>query len=151
MSDTHHEDQEVRRGNPKEGYDHSEPKSGAIALFAIGSLILLVITIFALQQYFDKIWQDAVYEKVLAPPSEELKQLHYREDWQLTHYQYVDPKTGVVRIPLDRATELFMKEAAAGKLFYPAKATAPKKEEPVAAEAPAGQAPAPAAAPPAAH
>jgi hypothetical protein len=125
-------EQEVHRGNPKDGFDHSEPKSGAIALFAIGSLILLVVTIAALQSYFEKIWQDAVYEKVLAPPSEELIQLHQREDWALTHYGYVDSKAGVVRIPLDRATELFMQEAAAGKLFYPAKATAPKKEEPAA-------------------
>ncbi len=126
-------DHEIRHVDPTEGYDKGEPKSGAIAMFAIGSLILLVITIFALQQYFNKIWEEAVYEKVLAPPSEELKQLHYREDWALTHYGYVDAKAGVVRIPLDRATELFMQEAAAGKLFYPAKATAPKKEEPPAA------------------
>src|SRR6266853_6298451 len=126
-------DNEVHRGNAKDGFDHSEPKSGAIALFAIGSLILLVITIAALQSYFEQIWADAVYEKVLAPPSEELTQLHYREDWALTHYGYADSKAGVVRIPLDRATELFLQEAAAGKLFYPAKPTAPKKEEPAAA------------------
>jgi hypothetical protein len=142
------EDQ-IRHADPKEGFDHSEPESGAIALFAIGSAILLVITIGALTMYFNHIWDVAVYEKILAPPSEELRSLHYREDWQLTHYQYVDKKTGVVRIPLDRAMELFTQEAAQGKLFYPAKDTVPKPEEPVppvpgaAAPAPAPGAPVP--------
>jgi len=44
--------------------------------------------------------------------------------------------SGRVRIPIDKAMETFASEAAAGKLFYPAKPTVPKKEEP-AAEAPA--------------
>jgi len=142
------EDQ-IRHADPKEGFDPTEPESGAIALFAIGSAILLVITIAALTMYFNHIWDVAVYEKILAPPSEELKSLHYREDWQLTHYQYVDKKTGVVRIPLDRAMELYTQEAAQGKLFYPAKDTVPKPEEPVppvpgaAPPAPTGSAPVP--------
>ncbi len=141
------EDQ-IRHADPREGFDHTEPSSGAIAMFAIGSVILLVLTIAALTMYFNHIWDEAVYEKILAPPSEELKALHYREDWQLTHYQYVDKKTGVVRIPLDRAMALFTQEAAQGKLFYPAKNTVPKPEEPVppvpgaAPPAPTGSAPA---------
>ena len=133
-------DQEIRHASPKEGYDHAEPNAVAIASFAIGSFVLLVVTIVALQGYFNKVWDEAVYDKILAPPSEELKQLHYREDWYLTHYSYTDKKTGVVRIPLDQAMQKFAAEAAAGKLFYPAKNTLPKKEEPVAA--PAAAAPA---------
>jgi hypothetical protein len=141
------EDQ-IRHADPREGFDHTEPSSGAIAMFAIGSVILLVLTIVALTMYFNHIWDEAVYEKILAPPSEELKALHYREDWQLTHYQYVDKKTGVVRIPLDRAMELFTQEAAQGKVFYPTKNTVPKPEEPVppvpgaAPPSPTGSAPA---------
>lgn len=132
-------DHEIRHADPREGFDHTEPKAGAIAGFAIGSVILLIVTILALQSYFYHIWDEAVYEKILAPPSEELKALHYREDWYLTHYSYTDKKTGVVRIPLDRAIDLFAQEAASGKLFYPAKDAAPKKEEPAAAPGAAGQ------------
>jgi hypothetical protein len=127
---------EIRHADPREGFDHSEPKSGAIVGFAMGSVLLLLLTIFALQQYFNKIWDEAVYEKILAPPSEQLKALHYREDWYLTHYSFTDKKDGVVRIPLDKAMDDFVKEAADGKLFYPAKDALPKKEE--------DQAPAPA-------
>lgn len=130
-------EQEIRHADPKEGFDHTEPKSGAIVGFAIGSVILLVITILALQSYFNKIWEEAVYEKVLVPPSEQLIDLHRREDWFLTHYSWSDKKNNQVRIPVDRAMELFAQEAASGKTFYPAKSYAPKKEESAPAAAPA--------------
>ena len=123
-------DQEIRIADPSEGFDRGEPKAGSIAAFAIGSIVLLILTIGALQQYFEHAWNQAVYEKVLAPPSEQLKDLRNRDDWNLTHYMYMDKKSGVVRIPVDRAMELIVKDAAAGKTFYPAKATVPKKEEP---------------------
>ncbi len=123
------EDHEIRHADPREGFDHAEPKANAIAFFGIGSVILLILTILALQAYFNKIWNEAVYEKILAPPSETLITLHQREDWNLTHFGYFDKKSGAVRIPVDQAMELFAQEAAAGKLFYPAKATEPKKED----------------------
>ena len=144
------EDHEIRHADPREGFDHTEPKVTSIAAFGIGCVLLLALTILALQSYFNKIWNDAVYEKILAPPSEQLKTLHNREDWNLTHYGYTDKKAGTVRIPVDKAMELFAQEAAAGKLFYPAKPTEPKKEEPAAAagaapgQPAAGQAPPPA-------
>ena len=107
-------------------------------------MLLLILTIVALQQYFDKIWNEAVYEKVLAPPSEQLQDLRDRDDWNLTHYSLYRQEDRQVRIPLDQAMELFAKEAAAGKLFYPAKEYASREpEEPApllrAAAAPAEQ------------
>src|SRR5437660_4527055 len=101
---------EIKHHSPEEGFDRSEPKAGSIVAFALGSVVLLVATIIALQVYFNKIWDEAVYEKILAPPSEQLKELHYREDWFLTHYSFTDKKTGVVRIPLDQAMQKFAQE-----------------------------------------
>ncbi len=139
---------EVIPADPHEGYDHQEPSAGAIAAFAIGSMVLLVLTIGAIQQYFDHIWNEAVYEKILAPPSEQLREVRGRDDWNLTHYMYMDKAAGQVRIPVDRAMDLILQDAAAGKTFYPAKATVPKKEEPAVAAPVPGAAPgAPAAAP----
>ena len=128
---------EIRHANPQEGFDRTEPKAGSIVGFALGSVVLLVATILALQAYFNKIWDEAVYDKILAPPSEQLKALHYREDWFLTNYWFTDKKTGVVRIPLDQAMQKFAQEASEGKLFYPAKSYVPKKEEEQQAAAPA--------------
>ncbi len=61
---THHE--------ASEGFDGTEPQTPKIWAFTIGSVIILVVVIGALQQYFDKVWNDAVYDKVLAAPSQEL-------------------------------------------------------------------------------
>ena len=84
-------------------------------MFAVGSVILLVLTIVALQEYFDQIWNEAVYEKVLAAPSEQLKDLRNRDDWNLTHYMYSDKKTGVVRIPMDKADGVVRDGSRGGK------------------------------------
>jgi hypothetical protein len=144
---------EVIPADPREGFDRAEPSAGAITTFMIGSLILLVLTIGAIQQYFDHIWNEAVYEKVLAPPSELLREVRGRDDWNLTHYMYMDKVSGQVRIPIDQAMELNLQDAAQGKTFYPAKAYVPKPEivvAPAPAAAPAQGAPAatpPAAAP----
>jgi hypothetical protein len=112
-----------------EGFDYSEPQTPKIWLFTVGSVIILIVVIVAIQQYFDKIWTDAVYQKVLEPPSQELQDMRNRDAWTLTHYGYQDKSKGQVRIPLDQARELFLKEAAQGKTFYPAKPTLPKKDE----------------------
>lgn len=148
-------DHEVQRHDPSEGFDRTDPQVGAIAAFTIGSAVLLIMVILAVQAYFNKIWEQAVHDKILVPPSGQLLDLRGREDWNLTHYGYMDKPTGVVRLPLARATELFTQEVAAGKPFYPGKPSAPKKDDgptpdvPVttAATAPGSATPAPGAPP----
>jgi len=141
---------EVIPADASEGFDRAEPSAGAIATFMIASLILLVITIFAIQQYFDHIWNEAVYEKILAPPSEQLREVRGRDDWNLTHYMYMDKASGQVRIPVDRAMELMLQDASSGKTFYPGKEYVPKNEQPTLTAVPAAApgAPAATAAPP---
>jgi hypothetical protein len=127
-------DHETVPHDPREGFDRSEPAARKITLFVILSVITLVVTILALQAYFDKIWNEAVYEKVLAVPGEEVHELRSLSNWRLSHYEYTDPTKSSVRVPIDRAKELFLAEQAAGKTFYPAKPTEPKPEEPAVAE-----------------
>lgn len=144
---------EVTPADPREGFDRAEPSVGAIFGFAIGSVVLLAMTIIAIQQYFDHIWNEAVYQKILAPPSEQLRGVRGRDDWNLTHYMYMNKASGQVRIPVDKAMELNLQDAAAGKTFYPAKAYVPKKEVPAVPAPGAPGAPGattPAATPPAA-
>jgi len=120
---------------PSEGFDRTEPAAPSIWAFTIGSIVVLIVVIFALQQYFFKIWNDAVQEKVLAAPSQELVDQRNRDDYALTHYSYQDKSKGVVRIPLEQAEQLVLQDAAQGKTFYPAKPTKPKSPEEEAAEA----------------
>lgn len=119
----------IAHHDPSEGFDPGEPAVKSIWGFAVGSIIVLLITIVALQHYFEKIWNDAVYEKVLVAPSEQLQEVRGRDDWDLTHSMYLNKDTGQVRIPLEHAQELFLQEAAAGKPFYPGKPAAPKKDD----------------------
>jgi hypothetical protein len=130
--------------DPQEGFDSTEPNTPAIWLFTVVSVLGLVLVIVAVQGYYDQIYKQAVYERVLIAPSELLQDVRNRDAWNMTHYMYgnLDKSTNRVRIPIDKAMQTFAAEAGAGKLFYPAKATPIKKEEPAAAAAPAGAAPA---------
>ena len=120
--------------DPKEGFDATEPHARQITLFVILSVITLAVTIAALQYYFDKVWNQMVYENVLAVPGGELADQRSLEDWRLTHYEYTDKSKTTVRIPFERAKALFLEEAKQGKTFYPAKPTEPKPETPAAPE-----------------
>lgn len=147
----HSEHSVITHHDPSEGFDRAEPNVKNIWAFTIVSIVVLVVVIIALQQYFVKIWNDAVSEKVLTAPDSQLQMVRGRDDWDLTHFMYLDKKAGQIRIPVDRAKDLFLQEVSEGKAFYPGKPTVPKKEEP-AAGAPAaagapGAAPAGAAAP----
>src|SRR5258708_220000 len=119
----------IEHHEPREGFDRTEPNSAAIWGFTVGSVAVLILVIVAVQGYFEQIYQTAVYQKVLSAPSGQLQDLRNRDAWNLTHYMYgdLDKASGRVRIPVDRAMEMFAREAAAGKLFYPAKPTAIKK------------------------
>ena len=129
-----HYDHEVAKHDPKEGFDPTEPHAQRITFFVIVSVITLVVVIVALQNYFEGVWNTAVTEKVLTVAPPELNDQRALEAWRMTHYEYTTPEKKGVRIPLDRARELVLQDAAAGRTFYPAKPTVPKKEEPPAAE-----------------
>ena len=136
-------DHPIAHHDPAEGFDKTEPNARAVWAFTIGSVVVLILVIVAVQGYFQQIYQEALYERVLSVPSGQLQDLRNRDQWNLTHYMYGDlsKASGRVRIPIDKAMEMFASEAAAGKLFYPAKPTVPKKEEEEApAAAPAGAA-----------
>ena len=122
------------RHDPKEGFDATEPDSRSIAFFVIVSVVALVVTMVALQGYFDKLWNQLTFDRILSAPSQELADQRNLEAWRLTHSEYADKSKTRVRIPLERAKELFLQDAAQGKTFYPAKPTEPKPETP--AEAP---------------
>lgn len=39
-------------------------------------------------------------------PRQDLKAMRRREDWQLSHYSWVDKQKGIVAIPIDRAIQI---------------------------------------------
>jgi hypothetical protein len=113
------------------GFDAEEPNAMGILLFTGATVVLFIAVVIGVTYYFNHVYERREYEQVLAPPSQQLKELHAREDQELTHYTYVDKAKGQVRIPLNRAMELLVKEAAEGKLKYPTVDQPVKKVEPV--------------------
>ena len=124
--------------DPKEGFDHSDPEVAKIFIFTAVSLISLVLVIVAIQIYFEDLYSKAVYDKILSAPSEQLRDLRNRDAWNLTHYMYGDlnKNSGRVRIPLDKAMELNLQDAQAGKVFYAAKPAPVKPVSPPPAPVP---------------
>ena len=53
-------------------------------------MVRLVLMIVALQGYFEKIWKEAVYEKVLIGSQREVAGPAQPRAWNLTHYMYAD-------------------------------------------------------------
>lgn len=115
------------------GFDTNEPQGKFIALFGAGTVILLVTTVLAIQFYFDNYREQQVYISVLAPESDQLKDLRTKEDTALHSYGYNDREKGEVRIPIERAMDLLAKEAAEDRLPYSTKPVAVKKPEDLAA------------------
>ena len=102
-------DHPIAHHDPEEGFDSTEPNTPAIWLFTIVSVLGLILVIVAVQGYFEQIWKEAVYERVLSVPSEQLREVHNRDAWNLTHYMYgdLDKSTNRVRIPIDKAMQAF--------------------------------------------
>jgi hypothetical protein len=130
----------------EQGYDRGEPKISGLIVTTIGILLILVVTAVGVEFYYHQ-YKDRVVEQIqLEPVAKDLLDLRAREEQQLGSYGIADKATGAVRLPIARAMELVIADAADGKEKYPVAPAAVKKEEPAAAPG----APAPAAGSPAA-
>jgi hypothetical protein len=138
MSHPDPEHDPIVKHSPKEGFDRSDPHVGAIFVYTVVSLTVLVLVIVAIQVYFEDLYKKAVYDKILSVPSEQLQDVRNRDAWNLSHYMYGDlnKNSGRVRIPLDKAMQMNLEDAQAGKVFYPAKPAPVKPVDPPPAPAP---------------
>src|SRR5689334_22214197 len=123
MSDIKHSEPSATPAAPeivKAGtdFDRSEPRALLITGFGIATVIGLIVVILGIHAYFDHIRDQATYDKVMVPISDDLKNLRAQEDEELNNYKYLDRNKGVVQIPISRAMELIAKEAAENKLEY---------------------------------
>jgi hypothetical protein len=114
----------------KTGYDGEDPKSRFVGVFMAASVLALVLMLLGLQAFYDRVKEQQVYIKQLAPVAEDLRNVRAREESELHSYRYIDRNRGTVRLPIERAMELFVKEAARGKLAYPTQPAPVKPIEP---------------------
>jgi hypothetical protein len=109
--------------NPRIGHETTDVNVWAVGKFAIGLVIVCVVSIallFGLLKFFQSREETSVANAVdpvkLFPepqlqktPILDLKAIHAEEDKLLNGYAWVDPKQGIVRIPVDRAIEVLAK------------------------------------------
>ena len=103
--------------------DRSDPKIRTTAILAAIAGIALLAVVIAAQAGFREIHPDQPASK----PAD-LQTLRASEEKQLTSYRYSDRAKGTVVLPVDRAMELLVKEAAEGKLPYSTTPTEIKSE-----------------------
>ncbi len=95
------------------GYEKKDLNIKKIVRYTVIFVILLIVMLVLLEEWFMKTKEDLYQEMVLEPPNKELIQLRNREDNLLNSYGMAD-STGAYRIPIDSAMALTATEATAG-------------------------------------
>jgi hypothetical protein len=106
-------------GHFAHAYDIRDPNWKVVSIFSFVCLVLFVVTLGAVAAYYYIVRDYEVYNRVLAPEGRDLKALREREDKELHSYGYANEGRTAVRIPIERAMELLVKEAGENRLRYP--------------------------------
>lgn len=115
--------------NAELGYDRSEPHTVPILINIFSIIVILAVVIVGVTFYFDTFRERIIEETQLTPVSQDLLDLHAKEDQALHSYGIADKANGTVRLPVARAMELVIAEAKEGKSKFPTAAYAVKKVE----------------------
>lgn len=104
-------------------------------LVIVGAIFIAIVFFFCIVigviQFFGFAIREELDAKVYAPESNHRRQVEVAVQEKLKGYQWVDKADGVVRIPLDRATELTLrdwKSREGGVVAAGGEAVAPKDE-----------------------
>jgi len=127
--------EEIPHGDHPVSYDHTEPKSRAIAIYMAVTVVFLALIGIGIQNYYQLTYENEEYTRVLSQPNWQLQDLRNKEQWELTHYSYIEKDKGTVRIPIDQAMQLVARDAAENHPRYP---TAPSHVKTAAELAAAG-------------
>jgi hypothetical protein len=121
--------------HPKVGHETTDVNAWAIGKFAIGLVIVCVVSIallFGLLKFFQSREETSLavtvdptkmfpQPQLQKTPIPDLKAVRAEEDKLLNGYAWVDQPKGVVRIPVDRAIEVLAERG------LPSRAEVPKK------------------------
>ncbi len=92
------------------GYERRDVNMKRLFTVTLVVLVLIVIIIYAMNEYFFMARENLVYETVLKPESAELRELAVREAETLHTYKVLDAQQGRYQIPIERAMELLASE-----------------------------------------
>lgn len=90
--------------------EESDPDAFSIVTIGAVSVILLVVIIVAIEALFAQVSRTEFERKVVQEAPQELRGLRAAQLEQIGGYRTVDPKAGVVSIPVERAMRLLIEE-----------------------------------------
>jgi hypothetical protein len=135
-------------GHAEVRYEQSDVRAGAIVRFAIGLVIVVVVAavgllglfkLFARQQrrhdpppppLAQQAGRQPPGPRLQASPLQDLEQLRGQEEKELTSYGWVDPKAGIVHIPIDEAIKIVAARGLPQAAPSPSPASSPSAAPP---------------------
>ena len=105
------DDIKIDKESSDAGYDVHEANLKPIIIIGVVSIVLLVVSLILIYQFFIATRERLVEEVVLSPQSVALRELRAHEDEVLNTYRVVDAEKGIYQIPISRAKELIADEA----------------------------------------
>jgi hypothetical protein len=126
----------IPHGDHPLSYDHAEPRYVSIAAFMGITVVLLIVIGIGIQVYYEIIYNNEEYARVISQENWQLRDLRNTEQWELTHYGYIDKNKGTVRLPIDQAMQLALQDAQQNKLPYPTNTYRVKTPEELAGGSP---------------
>ena len=85
-----------------------DPSIGPTVVAGIIGTAVTIVLVILLHSYYGYTLRGEVARKVIAQPSIAVDQVRSEQLRQITEYRWVDQKTKVVAIPIDRAMELVL-------------------------------------------
>ncbi len=97
---------ENRAEHQQNSYEKRVVNVKMIIGISIIGIIILVVMLMLLNDFFVMEKEAAIYNTVLSQTSKELEELHIMEFEKLNSYKVIDDKKGVYQIPIKRAMQL---------------------------------------------
>ena len=95
-----------------EGYEKRDVSVSAIVIGSILTILLIVVFIVLLKDYFIINKEKYIHENVLSVQSEELAKVQTADSLMLNNYKIIDKENGIYQIPIDQAMNLVVEDYA---------------------------------------
>lgn len=106
---------EKNNNQPHAGYEKRDVHIGKTVWMTVLSVIVVVISVVLLNEYFVYVTEEIRHEHLLAPESTDLINHRANEDAVLRSHQLLDSAKGTYRVPIEQAMELIAAEAVSDK------------------------------------
>ncbi|MBU0982690.1 MAG: hypothetical protein KKA42_02400 [candidate division Zixibacteria bacterium] len=103
------------------GYEKRDVNVNKVVFIGVMSIIIVVVAIFFVVDYFSVAREEVFQDMVLNPKSVPLRELRAREEEELNSYKVLDSTRNEYRIPIARAMELMADEAYREQTTSPAR------------------------------